>query len=157
MKEQWKFFFVLFFLFGLITPSFGDDPNDSESVKSIRITGLGTRYYPFYGGVHLSTNGTIEDGPFTTSYPGLSDGTLFPFTVASHNNGIFTGVLFFGNFGYHRIWSDSGSYFVLLTLTDGPNGNILYYVSKEKIYFKNNITELSFPKDFNFIRSAGAQ
>jgi len=115
-----------------------------KGVKTIKITGLDLKYSVFYNVISLSSNSTDGDGPYTFgNNVNYNDNEKFR---------TFTGDLYFEG----EIWTGSGSYFIHLILVDNEEYGNEHYISKKKISFNKNITEIKF-SDFNFIERTQGQ
>ena len=110
-----------------------------DSGKSIKITGIDPKYHVF--DLRLSNNADHRDDYIDVKPENVQ-------ASYSSNSGTFISKELRSEFGTGDIWTESGSYFVILTLNEGATYDT--YVSKKKISFKKNVTEIAFSK-FKFV------
>ena len=122
-----------------------------QNGKSIRITGIDSRFTAFQT-LYLSDNANYNNAQ--TVDIGVSPYNI----VASFNNRTLTGPLQTSRHqqDFAENWNGSGDYFIILILIDWDNYGYYVYVSKNRISFRNAITEIAF-SDFNFIERLQGQ
>ncbi|MCL2443085.1 MAG: hypothetical protein FWD13_06400 [Treponema sp.] len=152
-KQKGVIFFFIFFV-GLSVLSYGQ-----ESGKSIRITGIDSRYVAVYG-YYLIEN--INDGYEWDQVVSSIGFSLLYFETPSISNRIFTGEIYdldSVSFSWPRTadrWNNSGDYYVVLILGRRNEFGGHRYISRRSFSFNNNITEIAF-SNFNYVRSESVQ
>ena len=122
--------------------------------KSIRITGIDPRFTDFWS-LRLANSTSYNDSSTGVGFSPYSNLTIN--NANSFTNGTLTGLLFTdsGNASAGQ-WNDSGDFYVVVLLTDWEDYGYYVYISKNKVSFRNNITEIAF-SDFNFIERLQGQ
>ena len=123
-----------------------------QSGKSIRITGIEPRFTGFWI-LYLA-----NDADYNDTHYGDAQSVGIGFTpynninyddANSFDNGTLTGLLF-KNFSYDsEYWNDSGDYYIVIYLIDWEDYGYYVYISRNKISFRDTITEIAF-SDFIF-------
>ena len=142
MKEQKRTIFFIILLVGITLLSFAE-----EKGKSMRITGIDPKFSSFFYFELMNTADGMDNDSSIAGYTPVGESNMSNRTLTAtiHNYDL-----------DNSNWTGTGDFYIHIVFIEDENWIFHSYVSKRKVSFVNNITEISF-SDFNLIRSGSGQ
>ena len=148
MKKMVNIILIILLFIGVYVNLFSQ-----ENRKSIKVIGIDSKYKIVVGCSLVDVDDNAYNSYFIPKIGFSSFSNLIYYDI---NNRIFTGniydlenIEFSWEIGDENVWVGSGDYFIVLSFANVEYG-VDTYISKRKISFNNNVTEIPF-SDFRFV------